>query len=142
MCFFVVVVVAARCFVSISQDILMRCSLKSIVKKCFDTYIVTRYSVALVYLSTGTGNTDLVLTYVLYFASQNEDGGWGLHIEGKSGMFCTALNYICLRIVGEGPDGGPRNACKRARQWILDHGGVTYIPSWGKSWLSVRFSET
>ncbi|GLT55103.1 hypothetical protein SLA2020_282520, partial [Shorea laevis] len=22
------------------------------------------------------------------------------------------------------------NACARARKWILDHGGVTHIPSW------------
>ncbi|CAN8240342.1 unnamed protein product [Cochlearia groenlandica] len=68
---------------------------------------------------------------------QNEDGGWGLHIEGTSVMFCTALNYICLRMLGEGPNGGRENACKRARQWILDHGGVTYIPAWGKIWLSI-----
>ncbi|CAE5957669.1 unnamed protein product [Arabidopsis arenosa] len=76
-----------------------------------------------------------MLRYI--YCYQNEDGGWGLHIEGKSGMFCTAMNYICLRILGEGPDGGPNKACKRARQWILDRGGVTYIPSWGKSWLSI-----
>ena len=55
-------------------------------------------------------------------------------------MFCTALNYICLRILGEGPNGGRDDACKRARQWILDRGGVTYIPSWGKIWLSVNQS--
>ncbi|CAH8257241.1 unnamed protein product [Arabidopsis lyrata] len=71
------------------------------------------------------------------YCHQNKDGGWGLHIESKSVMFCTALNYICLRILGEGPNGGQDNACKRARQWILDHGGVTYIPSWGKIWLSI-----
>jgi lupeol synthase 2 len=71
------------------------------------------------------------------YCHQNEDGGWGLHIEGKSVMFCTVLNYICLRMLGEGPNGGRNNACKRARQWILDHGGVTYIPSWGKIWLSI-----
>ena len=52
-------------------------------------------------------------------------------------MFCTAFNYICMRLLGEGPDGGENNACARARKWILDHGGVTYIPSWGKVWLSV-----
>lgn len=69
---------------------------------------------------------------------QNEDGGWGLHIEGHSTMFCTTLNYICLRILGEGPNEGPGNACKRAREWILGHGGATYIPSWGKTWLSVN----
>lgn len=69
---------------------------------------------------------------------QNEDGGWGLHIECHSTMFCTTLNYICLRILGEGPNEGPGNACKRAREWILGHGGATYIPSWGKTWLSVN----
>ncbi|XP_074268305.1 beta-amyrin synthase-like [Silene latifolia] len=68
---------------------------------------------------------------------QNEDGGWGLHIEGPSTMFCTALNYICLRMLGVGPDEGDDNACPRARKWILDHGSVTHIPSWGKTWLSI-----
>ncbi|KAK6927765.1 Squalene cyclase, N-terminal [Dillenia turbinata] len=69
--------------------------------------------------------------------SLNEDGGWGLHIEGHSTMFCTALNYICMRLLGEGPDGGQDNAGRRARKWILDRGGVTAIPSWGKTWLSI-----
>ena len=75
---------------------------------------------------------------------QNEDGGWGLHIEGHSTMFSTALSYICMRILGEGPDdnGGQDNACLRAREWILDHGGVTHMPSWGKTWLSVRTNST
>ncbi|KAI3851070.1 hypothetical protein MKW92_045485, partial [Papaver armeniacum] len=68
---------------------------------------------------------------------QNEDGGYGLHIEGHSIMFSTALNYICMRILGEGPDGGEDDACLRARKWILDHGGVTSIPTWGKIWLCV-----
>ncbi|GMN48241.1 hypothetical protein TIFTF001_017423 [Ficus carica] len=67
----------------------------------------------------------------------NEDGGWGLHVEGQSNMFCTTLNYICMRILGEGPDGGQENSCAKSRKWILDHGGVTYIPSWEKTWLSV-----
>ncbi|KAI4317444.1 hypothetical protein L6164_025311 [Bauhinia variegata] len=78
-----------------------------------------------------------ILRYIYYH--QNEDGGWGLHIEGHSTMFCTALNYICMRILGEGPEAevGLNNACARARIWILDHGGVTHIPSWGKTWLSI-----
>ncbi|RVW89344.1 Germanicol synthase [Vitis vinifera] len=59
---------------------------------------------------------------------QNEDGGWGLHIEGHSTMFCTTLSYICMRILGEGRDGGRDNACARGRKWILDRGGVTSIP--------------
>ncbi|KAL5574126.1 hypothetical protein UlMin_023723 [Ulmus minor] len=76
-----------------------------------------------------------ILRYI--YNHQNQDGGWGLHIEGHSTMFCTTLNYICMRILGEGPDGGLDNACERARKWILDHGGVTHIPSWGKTWLSI-----
>ncbi|KAH0982213.1 hypothetical protein GBA52_009390 [Prunus armeniaca] len=75
-----------------------------------------------------------ILRYIYYH--QNQDGGWGLHIEGHSTMFCTALSYICMRILGEGPDGGQDNACARARKWILDHGSVTHMPSWGKTWLS------
>ncbi|KAH6807073.1 cycloartenol synthase 1 [Perilla frutescens var. frutescens] len=67
---------------------------------------------------------------------QNLDGGWGLHIEARSGMFCTALNYVTLRLLGEGMDDGD-GAMHRARAWILDHGGATHIPSWGKCFLSV-----
>ncbi|KAJ4833618.1 hypothetical protein Tsubulata_050985 [Turnera subulata] len=76
-----------------------------------------------------------ILRYIYHH--QNEDGGWGLHIEGHSVMFCTVLNYICMRILGEGPDGGQDNACARARKWIHDHGTATHIPSWGKTWLSI-----
>ncbi|XP_050208772.1 lupeol synthase-like [Mercurialis annua] len=76
-----------------------------------------------------------ILRYV--YCHQNEDGGWGLHIEGHSTMFCTVLNYICMRILGEGADGGKENACERGRKWILDHGGATAISSWGKIWLSI-----
>lgn len=67
---------------------------------------------------------------------QNIDGGWGLHIEGQSGMFCSALNYVSLRLMGEGMDDGD-GAMSKARTWILEHGGATYIPSWGKCFLSV-----
>ncbi|XXG64377.1 hypothetical protein AAC387_Pa05g2348 [Persea americana] len=67
---------------------------------------------------------------------QNEDGGWGLHIEGPSTMFGTALTYVTLRLLGEGANGG-EGAMEEARNWILEHGGVTAITSWGKMWLSV-----
>ncbi|OMP11709.1 Terpenoid cyclases/protein prenyltransferase alpha-alpha toroid, partial [Corchorus olitorius] len=51
-------------------------------------------------------------------------------------MFGTVLNYICLRLLGEEADGGQNDACARGRKWILDHGGATAIPSWGKFWLA------
>ncbi|XP_062158953.1 lupeol synthase-like isoform X2 [Alnus glutinosa] len=68
---------------------------------------------------------------------QNEDGGWGLHIEGHSTMFGSALCYIALRILGEGPEDGEDGAMARGRRWILDHGGLVAIPSWGKFWATV-----
>ena len=68
---------------------------------------------------------------------QNKDGGWGLHIEGPSMITCTVLNYLTMRILGEGPDGGLDNACARARKWILDNGGAAGSSSWGKTWMAV-----
>ncbi|CAL9106103.1 unnamed protein product [Musa textilis] len=59
-----------------------------------------------------TGALNTVLTpehqkeILLYHALQNKDGGWGLHIEGTSTMFGTALTYVILRLLGEGSDGG------------------------------------
>ncbi|KAK6150030.1 hypothetical protein DH2020_017555 [Rehmannia glutinosa] len=66
----------------------------------------------------------------------NEDGGWGFYIEGHSTMIGSALSYVALRLLGEGPDDG-YGAVARGRKWILDHGGATGIPSWGKTYLSV-----
>ncbi|XP_022642738.1 beta-amyrin synthase-like isoform X3 [Vigna radiata var. radiata] len=52
-------------------------------------------------------------------------------------MYCSALNYVTMRILGEGANGGHNNACVKARKWIHDHGSITLMPSWGKFWLSV-----
>lgn len=60
-----------------------------------------------------------------------------MHIEGPSTMFGTALTYVTLRLLGEGANGG-EGAMEEARNWILEHGGVTAITSWGKMWLSVQ----
>ncbi|KAG5606934.1 hypothetical protein H5410_028426 [Solanum commersonii] len=75
-----------------------------------------------------------ILRYL--YNHQNKDGGWGLHIEGHSTMFCTALNYVAIRLI-DGENNVNNEAMEKARKWILEHGGVTYIPSWGKFWLSV-----
>ena len=65
---------------------------------------------------------------------QNDDGGYGLHIEGHSTMFGTVLSYVSMRLLGaEAED----SCCSKARKWILIHGGATLIPSWGKFWLAV-----
>ncbi|XP_058203427.1 dammarenediol II synthase-like isoform X1 [Rhododendron vialii] len=68
---------------------------------------------------------------------QNDDGGWGFCVGGRSTMIGTALNYISLRLLGKGPYDGENREMERARKWILDHGGATEIPSWGKVYFSV-----
>ncbi|KAH0756414.1 hypothetical protein KY290_026684 [Solanum tuberosum] len=76
-----------------------------------------------------------ILRYL--YNHQNKDGGWGLHIEGHSTMFCTALNYVAIRLIDGENINVNNEAMEKARKWIIEHGGVTYIPSWGKFWLSV-----
>ncbi|KAB1212030.1 Lupeol synthase [Morella rubra] len=71
------------------------------------------------------------------YNSQNEDGGWSFHLAGQSTMFGSAFSYIALRILGEGPKDGEDRAMARGRKWILDHGGLVAMPSWGKFWVSV-----
>lgn len=65
---------------------------------------------------------------------QNDDGGWGLHIESPSTMFGTGLQYVALRLLGV-PASDER--LSRALAWIYDHGGITAIPSWGKFYLAI-----
>ncbi len=63
---------------------------------------------------------------------QNEDGGWGLHIEGESTMFGTVLQYVALRLLGVSA-----SELLDARAWIHQRGGATWTPPWGKFYLSV-----
>ena len=65
---------------------------------------------------------------------QQEDGGWGSHIESPSTMFGTVLNYVALRLVGAD---GKAEACQKGREFMRQHGGALYAPSWAKFWLAV-----
>ena len=78
-------------------------------------------------------HTEEALRY-LTLHQNPEDGGFGLHIEGHSTMFCTVLNYVSLRILGLKADD---ERCAKARRWIRDRGGATRVASWGKFWLAV-----
>lgn len=70
-----------------------------------------------------------------YFLNhQNADGGWGLHLEGASTMFCTVLHYVALRILGMDSS---KPAISAARSWIHQNGGATFVPGWGKFYLSL-----
>ena len=60
---------------------------------------------------------------------QQEDGGWGTHIEGASTMFGTVLSYVALRLLGEEPD---LPYMLQAHAFIHSYGGALYAPSWCK----------
>ncbi|KAK4157097.1 terpenoid cyclases/protein prenyltransferase alpha-alpha toroid [Chaetomidium leptoderma] len=63
----------------------------------------------------------------------NEDGGWGLHLEGHSTVFATGLYYVMLRLLGVDKE---HPLAARARECLLSLGGATGLPQWGKIWLS------
>ena len=63
-----------------------------------------------------------------------EDGGWGIHIEGPSTVFGTALNYCACRILGLDKEHPIMINARGVRHKL---GGATGIPSWGKLWLAI-----
>jgi len=65
---------------------------------------------------------------------QNADGGWGLHVEGKSHVFTTALSYVALRFLDVGP---ADPALVRAQAFLAGQGGPLASASWGKFVLAV-----
>jgi len=65
---------------------------------------------------------------------QNDDGGWGLHVEGASHVFTSVLSYVALRFLGVAPD---EPAAARARVFVAAHGGPAASASWGKFTLAV-----
>jgi lanosterol synthase len=59
---------------------------------------------------------------------QNKDGGWGLHVAGKSTVFGTASNYVAFRLLGVGPDDDDavraRGMLHKLGEWACEMVGV------------------
>ncbi|KAG8761220.1 Lanosterol synthase (Oxidosqualene--lanosterol cyclase) [Serendipita sp. 396] len=70
----------------------------------------------------------------LFLTANPEDGGWGIHVEGKSTVFGTGLNYVTLRLLGVDAE---HPVMIKARGTLHKLGGACRIPAWGKFWLSV-----
>ncbi|KAL8808875.1 MAG: hypothetical protein Q9200_003939 [Gallowayella weberi] len=69
------------------------------------------------------------------FARQHPlDGGWGLHIEGESSVFGTAMNYVVLRLLGASAED---KRVVKARDMLHKLGGAVNGPHWAKFWLTV-----
>lgn len=73
--------------------------------------------------------------YIRYLICKaNEDGGWGLHIEGPSTVIGTALNYAAIRLLGMP---AAHHVAVAARKRLHELGGASASPLWGKFWLCV-----
>ncbi|KAI9094363.1 terpene synthase [Phlyctochytrium arcticum] len=73
-----------------------------------------------------------IARYLLNMA--RDDGGWGIHVEGHSTAFGTALNYVTCRLLGVERD---HPAMVKARGCLHRLGSALAVPAWGKFWLSV-----
>ncbi|KAJ9691016.1 hypothetical protein PVL29_013268 [Vitis rotundifolia] len=86
-----------------------------------------------------TGTLNIALTpehkvELLRYITNHQIMGGDSISSGHSTMLGTTLSYISMRILEVGPDD---KAVAAGRKWILDRGGATYSPSWGKCYLSV-----
>ncbi|KAK5071511.1 Lanosterol synthase erg7A [Lithohypha guttulata] len=91
--------------------------------------VITRYVCD---VPTRPADAQAIKNYL--FARQNKDGGWGLHVEGRSSVFGTAMNYTTIRLLG-GSAEDPRMI--RARGKLHELGGAVNGPHWAKFWLSL-----
>jgi squalene-hopene/tetraprenyl-beta-curcumene cyclase len=66
---------------------------------------------------------------------QREDGSWDVYNHAPQGDINTTVEcYAALRSAGFAADAGP---VRRARAWILAHGGLKKIRVFTKFWLAV-----
>lgn len=71
---------------------------------------------------------------MLYYlrVHQQEDGGWGTHIESPSTMFGTVICYLAVRLLGAKKD---EEWIVKGREFIVKEGGAIMTSSWAKFWL-------
>lgn len=105
-------------------------------KKEIIRYIYNHQVLVVYYVLVYKNKIIVIIKRKMEMKKQNEDGGWGLHIEGHSTMFGSAFSYVALRLLGQQID-DHNGAMESGRKWICSHGGAVGIPSWGKFWLSV-----
>jgi len=65
---------------------------------------------------------------------QNEDGSWSLWYGGPGELSATVEAYMALKMAGVAPDSPEM---KKAREWILQRGGVERARNFTKIWLAL-----
>jgi squalene-hopene/tetraprenyl-beta-curcumene cyclase len=96
-----------------------------------DTTLESDY--ILLHMLLGTGNQerfDKAARYILNH--QNEDGGWSIYAGGPSNVSASVKAYFGLKLAGFAAE---HPALKRARNKILEMGGVTEVNTFTKIYL-------
>ncbi len=66
---------------------------------------------------------------------QREDGSWDIYFDAPTGDINTTVeSYAALRLAGIDPDS---EQLKKARKWILAHGGLSGIRVFTRYWLAL-----
>ncbi len=66
---------------------------------------------------------------------QRPDGAWEVYHGAKGGDINTTVEcYAALRVAGESSDSLP---LRKAREWILAHGGMSHLRNFTKYWLAL-----
>jgi squalene-hopene/tetraprenyl-beta-curcumene cyclase len=96
-----------------------------------DTTLESDYILMHTLLGTGhAGRFQQCANYIL--RHQNEEGGWGIYEGAPSNISASVKAYFALKLAGYSPD---HPALARARQKILDMGGVTEVNTFTKIYL-------
>jgi squalene-hopene/tetraprenyl-beta-curcumene cyclase len=67
--------------------------------------------------------------------AQRDDGSWETYYNAPAGDINTTVEaYAALRSTGMSPEAAP---LKKAREWILTHGGLTRIRMFTRYWLAL-----
>ncbi|WP_114206219.1 squalene--hopene cyclase [Acidisarcina polymorpha] len=96
-----------------------------------DSMLEADYIFGHVLLGTGDpGKMGRAMSEILRY--QNEDGGWSIYPGGPSNISLSVKCYLAGKLMGM-PAQDPR--LERAREWILEHGGVVECNTFTKIYL-------
>ena len=96
-----------------------------------DTTLESDY--ILVHTLLGTGDAGrMAKATVEILCHQNEDGGWPIYHGGPSNISASVKAYFALKLMGYAPD---HPVLLRARQRIMEMGGVTEVNTFTKIYL-------
>ncbi len=85
------------------------------------------------FLSYEHRKTDMLLKSIV--DRQRDDGSWEVYFQADTGDINTTVeSYAALRAYGYPPDSAP---LKRAREWILDNGGLSNVRVFTRYWLAL-----